>query len=72
MTLPDWLYLYMNNAQLRIENDLVQLGNNLRYRDVDYLDMLEYILARHRLEVARELFTDLRWVVQTYRRDDGK
>lgn len=61
------LYEYMLFEEQRARNDMIQLYHNVAYRDADHLDHLEMILARHRLEVAQEIFVDVRWIIRTYR-----
>lgn len=66
MTGKEMLYQYMLNKEMFLLNDVIQLNNNVAYREADYLDHLEIILAKNKLEAAREIFKDLRFLLRTY------
>lgn len=60
------IYQYLYNKQIWANNDVVQLGNNVSFRNSDPLDHLEMIMAQTRKatieEVARDLYSLLRMV----------
>lgn len=60
------IYQYLYNKQIWANNDVVQLGNNVSFRNSDPLDHLEMIMAQTRKatieEVARDLYPLLRMV----------
>lgn len=49
------LYQYFWNKQVRADNDLTQLINNLTLRESDPLDYLEIIMAQTRKAVVEEI-----------------
>lgn len=60
------IYQYLYNKQVWSGNDIIQLCNNIAYRDADPLDHLEMIMAQTRKatieEVSRELYPLLRMI----------
>lgn len=60
------IYQYLYNKQVWAGNDIIQLGNNVSFRNSDPLDHLEMIMAQTRKatieEVARDLYSLLRMV----------
>ena len=60
------IYQYLYNKQVWAGNDVIQLGNNVSFRNSDPLDHLEMIMAQTRKatieEVARDLYPLLRMV----------
>ena len=61
------LYEYMSKQEARYFNDVVQLSNNVQYRDADPLDHLEMIMAQTRLSTAMSVFDDIRKVINGFR-----
>jgi len=61
------LMMYLWEEDNRLENDLVQLCNNVAYRKADQLDMLEMIMARTRLEYAREDHRKINRILRNFR-----
>ncbi len=61
------LMMYLWEEDNRLENDLVQLCNNVAYRKADQLDMLEMIMARTRLEYAREDHHRINRILRNFR-----
>ena len=53
------LYEYCYREQVRCENDLIQLNNNIGFRRADPLDHLEMILALVRLQRTEEISRDI-------------
>ena len=60
------IYQYLYNKQIWAGNDIIQLGNNVSFRNSDPLDHLEMIMAQTRKatieEVSRELYPLLRMI----------
>lgn len=49
----------MYNIENRLENDIIQLDNNVKYRKADPLDHLEMIMAQVRAQTAHDIFRDI-------------
>ena len=58
------IYQYLYHKQARAGNYVIQLSNNISYREADALDHLEMIMAQTRKsaidEVAQEVYPLLR------------
>lgn len=63
------LYQYMLNKEIWLENDVIQLSNNVVYRQADALDHLEMIMAQTRLATATDIFNDIYRVLRIMKRD---
>lgn len=50
---------YRYNMQCRLENDVRQLQQNVRYRNIDVIDCLELSLALERLNTFHEVIKDV-------------
>lgn len=61
------LYQYMWEQEVRYENDLIQLYNNVTIRKADPLDHLEMIMAIVRLETSRKVFRDIGDILHNWR-----
>lgn len=61
------IYDYMHQKEIRLENYVTQLANNVVYRKADPVDHLEMIIAQTRLEMAREVFSELYTVLAIMR-----
>ena len=61
------LYKYMWFKETRLENDVVQLINNVNYRQSNPYDHFEMICAWTRLEVGREVFNEIKQILEGYR-----
>lgn len=48
------LMAYIVNEEARIENDLIELRNRIRFRRIDVTDCVELMLTLQRLEDFRE------------------
>lgn len=48
------LMSYIVNEEARIENDLIELRNRIRFRRIDVTDCVEFMLTLQRLEAFRE------------------
>ena len=64
MTYREMLYEYMYNKEVFLMNECIQLSNNVAFRDADALDHLEMIIASAKLEAAREIFQDFRFLLR--------
>lgn len=50
----DLLMAYFVNEEIRIESELVELRNRIRFRRIDVTDCVELMLTLQRLEDFRE------------------
>lgn len=53
----------MYNQQEHLEQDIKQLQENLRYRQISQVDCLELIIAEERLKMFVEVTTDIRHIL---------
>ena len=60
----DLLYQYFINEIAHLENDVVRLRQSLRYRNIDTLDCIEYMLALERLTVFKEFTKNVRYILK--------
>lgn len=56
----DLLCKYIYNNSIRLEDNVRQLQNNLRYRRIDTIDCIELMLARQELETFHEVTKHIR------------
>ena len=61
------IYEYIMNKSEQLENEVVQTEHNVFGRNVDSFDAFECLVARCRLEMAEEIFSDLHRVLQIIR-----
>ncbi len=54
------LMMYLMNTRDRLENDVVNLRQQLRYRNVDVVDCLELLLSLERLNIFNEIEKNVR------------
>ncbi len=54
------LYSYLYNNRIRLENEVKQLQQNVRYRRVDIVDCMELACALERLNTFTEASQDIR------------
>lgn len=54
------LFEYILHKEQFLKNDLIQLENNLNYRNSDCLDHLEIVIAKVKIETAQQVFEDLK------------
>lgn len=52
-----WEYIFYE--QQRAENDYLQYKDFFKLYDYDIIDLLEFILAKNRLDVTNKILTDL-------------
>lgn len=50
----DLLLAYLVGTELRIENEITELRNRIRYRHIDSVDLIEGLALYHRLEDFQE------------------
>ena len=53
------IYQYLYHKQARAGNYVIQLSNNISYREADALDHLEMIMAQTRLATVEEMSSEL-------------
>ena len=58
------IYSYFINLRNRLENEVSQLQSNLRYRRVDTVDCIELSTAIERLNMFREISSDIVLILQ--------
>lgn len=67
----DWLaillYEYMRRMDVKLDNEVIQLYNNIQYRQADPVDHLEMIMAQTRKQMANEIFADLYRIIAIVR-----
>lgn len=61
------LYEYMQNKQAALENDVIQIEHNVFGRGTGPYDCFECLVAKCRLELANEIFSDVHKVLQIIR-----
>lgn len=61
---------YLLYEQARLEDAYIQMENNIGLRGADYVDHLEIILAKCRIDTALDISTDIRSILR-YNRDKG-
>lgn len=61
------LYEYMQNKQAALENDVIQIEHNVFGRGTSPYDCFECLVAKCRLELANEIFSDVHKVLQIIR-----
>lgn len=54
---------YVYNQREYLEQDIKQLQENLRYRQISQVDCLELIIAEERLKMFVEVTTDIRYIL---------
>lgn len=54
-----WLLDYMRHEEMRLENDITDIENNVAFRRADPIDHLEMIMAQTRLATAERIFHDI-------------
>jgi phenolic acid decarboxylase len=61
------LYEYMRRMDVKLDNEVIQLYNNIQYRQADPVDHLEMIMAQTRKQMANEIFADLYRIIAIVR-----
>lgn len=56
----DLITAYIYNNYVRLEENLNQLQNNIRFRKVDVADCMEYICAKQEFETFKEVTGHIR------------
>ena len=57
-----WEYAF--RIEQRYKNEIVQIDNNVHFRDADDIDMLNKIKAHARYETARDICKDIATILQ--------
>lgn len=58
------LYAYILSNRVRLENDVRNLQNNLRFRDIDIVDCIELIHAKTQLQCFIEITNQIKLILQ--------
>jgi len=61
------VYEYMYRKEIKYLNDVIQLANNVHYRDADPVDHLEMIMAQTRLATVREEYDRIRLIFRRFK-----
>lgn len=61
-----WLYQYMYNMDVRLENDLIQ-WDNMSVRSLEPYDYLDAIIIQSRYEMAQEIFSAITELLREFR-----
>lgn len=56
----DLISSYIYNNYVRLESNIIQLQNNIRFRRVDVADCMEYICALQEFETFKEVTKHIR------------
>ncbi len=67
----EMLYEYLWNNETRLESDVANLQQNVRYRCIDAVDCLELCLALERLHTFRKVSKDIRQLLRLYERREN-
>lgn len=62
-----WEYIFYE--QQRAENDYLQYKDFFRIYEYDTIDLLEFILAKNRLDVTNKILDDLAKILSKHDRD---
>lgn len=62
-----WEYIFYE--QQRAENDYLQYKDFFRIYEYDTIDLLEFILAKNRLEVTNKILDDLSKILSNHDQD---
>lgn len=66
-----YLYEYILNKDAALQNDIIQLNNNMAYRETDYMDCMNLMIAKCRYDMAAQIFKDLATVMSIIRSNGG-
>ena len=66
-----FLYEYIMNKDTALQNEIIQLNNNLAYREADCMDYANLMIAKCRYDMAAQIFRDLATVVSVIRANGG-
>lgn len=75
MTEQEWkiieMWEYIFNEQQRAENDYLQFKDFFKFYNYDYdtIDLLEFILAKNRLDVTNKILDDLAKILSKHDQD---
>lgn len=62
-----WEYIFFE--QQRAENDFLQYKDYFKIYEYDTIDLLEFILAKNRLEVTNKIMNDLSIILSKHDQD---
>ena len=66
----DLINQYLYNNYIRLENNIKQLQSNIRFRNIDYVDNFELILALKEFETFKEISKHIRILLKLNERTD--
>ena len=55
----DILHAYLYNQSVYLKQDIDQLQENIRYRNISDVDCLELIIAKARYDMFMQVYTDI-------------
>lgn len=55
----DLLHAYLYNQSIYLKQDIDQLQENIRYRNISDVDCLELIIAKARYDMLMQVYTDI-------------
>lgn len=64
------LYSYILNNRVRLENDVTNAQNNIRFRKIDIVDCIELIHVQVQLETFKRVTKDIRILLDIDYSDD--
>ena len=62
---------WVDNRRQRLENDVIQRQENIRYRTLSQVDCLELIIAQERLNMFVEVMSDVRSILGVKKCSNG-
>lgn len=68
----DILQEYFHNEFIRLENDVKQLQENIKWRRISTIDCLELIIAQERFAAFLEFRANVKAILKLKRGEDGE
>ena len=66
----DLINAYIYNNRIRLENELNQIQNNVRFRKIDIADCVEYICAKQQYDTFMEVTKHICLLLKLNKRGD--
>lgn len=66
----DLINAYIYNNRVRLENELNQIQNNVRFRKIDIADCVEYICAKQQYDTFIEVTKHISLLLKLNKRGD--
>lgn len=63
-TEKDIINMYIYNNTIRLEDNVKQLQNNIRYRRIDTIDCIELLIAQQELETFKEVTKHIKMLLK--------